>query len=379
MAKKKDIGGQKELCDQVHNTDLCTGCGACVNICPYTTIYKDRTVILDNCDKSEGRCYNFCPRTPTDLRALRELLYNQDDLTSELGAVKGFYIVRSADSRVRKSAQHGGTVSTLITLALEEGIIDSAILSETQAAYLPRGKVVQKASEVLKRAKSQFVVSPTVAVFNKTSKHGSDKLGIVATPCQALALAKMRLKAFPENESNIHKLHLTIGLFCGWALSWNALRRLLADQLDDNSFIKLDIPPSKYNSMEVHTKSGINKISLDEITPCIKSACHYCFDMTAEFSDLSVGSARLPEGWEKAKSWNQIIIRTAIGKELIELAKKGRVLEFRSVPEGNFDKLKQAAMEKKKRAVVNLIEKSGSNRDLIYLDCKDPVLSTFLD
>ena len=51
----------------------------------------------------------------------------------------------------------------------------------------------------------------------------------------------------------------------------------------------------------------------DDFNPCIKDACLYCSDMAAEFSDMSVGSARLPEDWEVVRSWNQVIVRTHIG------------------------------------------------------------------
>ena len=96
--------------------------------------------------------------------------------------------------------------------------------------------------------------------------------------------------------------------------------------------------------------------------------------MTAEFADISVGSARLPEGWEEARHWNQILVRTREGEELLALAKKKEVLEFRDVPEGNLDRLKQASMNKKRAAVRNLVKQSGSEEDLIYLDRRDPTL-----
>ncbi len=64
-------GGQKELEERVIKTGLCTGCGACVNICPYQATYRDRTVTLHACDLSRGRCYAFCPRTPVDREALQ--------------------------------------------------------------------------------------------------------------------------------------------------------------------------------------------------------------------------------------------------------------------------------------------------------------------
>jgi coenzyme F420 hydrogenase subunit beta len=47
-------------------------------------------------------------------------------------------------------------------------------------------------------------------------------------------------------------------------------------------------------------------------------------------------------------------------------------LEFRDVPEGNLERLKQAALKKKRTAVRNLVGKSGRSDDLLYLDRRDP-------
>jgi coenzyme F420 hydrogenase subunit beta len=100
--------------------------------------------------------------------------------------------------------------------------------------------------------------------------------------------------------------------------------------------------------------------------------------MTAEFSDISVGSARLSEGWEEAKGWNQVIVRKKLGGELIELARKKRLLEFREVPEGNLERLRAASMNKKRMAVKNLRIRTHSEEDLIYLDKDDPVFKKII-
>jgi len=371
--------GQKELREKVLDTGLCTDCGACVNLCPYAASYQDHTIFIDPCDREEGRCYAFCPRTPTDLQALRESLFDRGDFSPELGPLKGFYMTRAADEQVRNSAQHGGTVTALISLALGEGMIDAAVIAEDPGNFLPEGVAAQDALSVQRRGKSKFVVSPNVAAFHKIAKAGPEKIGVVATPCQALALAKMRAAPFPAKDSNIGKLKLVIGLFCGWALSWRELRSLLRRKLGEDSIRGLDIPPSKHHSMEVHTGKGIIEISLDEVMPAVRKACHYCFDMTAEFTDISVGSARCPEGWEVARGWNQVIVRTRTGHELLELARSRRVLEFRDMPEGNLARLKKASMNKKRAAVKNLADKSGNPKDLLYLDPQDPVLRTLTE
>jgi len=370
--------GQKELKEGVLNAGLCINCGACVNLCPYFAAYKDRTVTLHVCDLEEGRCYAYCPRTPTDLEFLRRSLFDPDDLTAELGPFKGLYITRAADETVRASAQHGGTVSALMALALEESLIDAAVLAEESERYLPQGIAVEDSSEVKRRGGSKFVTSPTVAAFNAAASSGYDKIGVVATPCQTLALAKMRLKPQPAKDDYIDKLRLVIGLFCGWAFSWRDLSKLLQDKAEEASILGMDIPPSKYECMEVYTTNGTLTIPLDEVLPCVKEGCQYCFDMTAEFSDLSVGSARLPEGWDTAKGWNQVIVRSQAGQELLDLARSKGVLEFRDLPDGNLEKLKTASMNKKRFCVESLIKKSGSPDELLYLDPHDPVFSSLL-
>ncbi|MDO8784668.1 MAG: Coenzyme F420 hydrogenase/dehydrogenase, beta subunit C-terminal domain, partial [Syntrophales bacterium] len=113
---------------------------------------------------------------------------------------------------------------------------------------------------------------------------------------------------------------------------------------------------------------------MEEVNSCIREACHYCFDTTAEFSDISVGSARLPGDWEEAKSWNQVIVRTRRGDDLVQLARVKGFLEFLETPGSALDELKRAAMEKKGTALKNIVVKSGSSHDLLYLDRFDPVV-----
>jgi len=372
MNGQDKLAGQKYLRERVIDAGLCTSCGACVGLCPYFASTRDRTVLLHDCDRDQGRCFAFCPRTPTDLESLRRSLFDPADLTPELGALKGFHVTRAAEERTRAAAQHGGTVTGLISLALEAGLIDTAVLVQAGDGLQPRAAAVSDPAEVRSFAGSKFVAAPVVETFNQAAKGPARRIGLVATPCQALALAKRRQKPFPQADPEIDKLKLVIGLFCGWALSWAGLRDLLAEAVPGRAVLGLDIPPSKHHCLEVKTDRGPIEISLDQVLPCVREACQYCFDMTAEFSDLSVGSARLPEGWAEARSWNQVIVRTEAGQALLDLARdKGR-LEFREVPQGNLERLKRASANKKRAALENLARKSGDPADLIYLAAGGP-------
>jgi len=372
------IMGQIELQQRVQRTKLCTGCGACVSLCPYMVFYHDQTIVLHACDLKEGRCFAFCPRTPTDLESMRTRFFSDVDMTPEIGSVKEYLIARATDRQVQKNAQHGGTVTALMSLAIEEGILDTAVVTEGVERFLHQGVAVGDAAAIQDRGKSKFIAAGTIAAFNKASKSTARKIGVVTTPCQALALAKMRMKPLPENDNNIDKLKLVIGLFCGWTLSWQKFTALLQSRTNLKDVVGMDIPPGKHQ-VAIFTADNSFGISWDEIEPLIRDACHYCIDTTAEFSDISVGSARLSEDWETARTWNQVIVRTKTGQDLIKLARDKGVLEFREVPAGILDDLKKAARAKKKASLEKIMEKTGNADDLIYVDRQDSVIRQILD
>jgi coenzyme F420 hydrogenase subunit beta len=105
--------------------------------------------------------------------------------------------------------------------------------------------------------------------------------------------------------------------------------------------------------MEVYTSEGTVEVPIKDVLACVRPSCNYCPDMTAEFADISVGSSRSPEGWEVDRGWNQVIVRTVVGEELLNVAREEGVLEFKAVPQGNLEKLKAASMNKKQASLRN--------------------------
>jgi coenzyme F420-reducing hydrogenase beta subunit len=94
--------------------------------------------------------------------------------------------------------------------------------------------------------------------------------------------------------------------------------------------------------------------------------------MTAELADVSVGAAEGVEGW------NTLIVRSETGKELVDAAVAGGAIETTPLPEENLEHLKGAALNKKKRALRNIIDKSGSSEDLLYLKLSEEALERLL-
>jgi coenzyme F420 hydrogenase subunit beta len=367
MAQTTKFQGQAFIREQVLKEGLCTGCAACVGLCPYQGFHKDQTAVIHQCDREWGRCQAYCPRGPVDLAAIKAALYEAQDMTPEIGACKGLYITRAADPAIRQKAQHGGTVSALIALALSSGLIDTAILADKNPKLQSQGISAKEPGDVVEAAGSKFAVSPTVSQFNRESQGDAKAIGVVATPCQALALAKMQHTPQPGDEDRIAKLKLTIGLFCGWALDWEALAKLAEQEAAGAQILGMDIPPSKHQCMELYTDKGTIEIPMDKVNQVVRESCNYCADLTCEFADISVGGSRSPEGWEVDKGWNHVIVRTEAGQKLLDLAREEGVLEFKEVPEGNLDKIKKAAQGKKAACMDNLRAKFGEDSESIYI------------
>jgi coenzyme F420 hydrogenase subunit beta len=171
---------------------------------------------------------------------------------------------------------------------------------------------------------------------------------------------------------------LVVGLYCGWTLSAEKYTKLLLqNDIDLESITGMDVPAGK-NVLELYTNNDVKSVPFDDVQNCIREACHYCLDSTAEYADVSVGSARFSGNWEEMRHWNQLIVRTEKGRELVELAVKRGVLEVREAPAESLKELKNASVKKKKEALKNIIQKSGSIEKLLYLDSRDPVVQKYL-
>jgi coenzyme F420 hydrogenase subunit beta len=360
MEKKKNMG-QNELSSLVLGSHLCSVCGACVGLCPYFSNYKGRVAIIFPCTLSQGRCFAYCPKIEVNLDDLSERIFRRPYSDSQIGYYQSVFMAQASERVKRQGVQAGGAVSALVSFALAKGYIDGAILTD-RSGLLPLSRLVTTPDEVPKCATSKFTAAPTLSVLNQGSNYGYRKIGLVATPCQVLAVTKIRTNPLGD-EAFIDHLGLVIGLFCTWALDFRFFEEFIAKKIEVNRIVKFDIPPPPANRMEVYLDDGKKiEMPLDEIRPFILNACSYCIDMTAEFSDVSVG---LMEG---RPDMNTLIIRTERGQEIVEKAQAEGYLVISEIPRENFEHLKFASGNKKKKALIMLKEKglvNGTGGDTI--------------
>lgn len=316
---------------------------------------------MDSCPVTESRCCQFCPQMGVDVDLVSSTLFGVAYSGEPIGETREVIIARSTEAEIQERAQYGGTVSTLIRVALESRLISTAVLTKLVDG-VPQGVTVSSAKEVLDCCGSSYLVCPVLEAFHRWQPEDNDRVGVVGTPCQTLAVGHMRTCSLSA-QSNVSRLNLVIGLFCTWALS-HSFRKVLAKWAPLSVIRRTDIPPPPASVFQVYTPDRCLSIPLDDVRPFIPTACALCWDMTSEMADISVGAAEGIEGW------NTVIIRTKRGQELIRTAVLEGFLETRELPKANFDHLMESARLKKRRALQNLVQKSGKREDLLYLKLK---------
>lgn len=347
--------GLEALEEKVLGRDLCAACGACLSLCPYLRSFKGRVIKLDDCNLEEGRCFAYCPRTEVNLDEVYQKLFGKKYEEIELGPVRKIMMARAKESIWAKKAQTGGVVSALIDFALRESVVQAAVLTPRDGDLLPQGKIIKGRKEILRCAGSSYVSGPTLEALNKGPWKGEERIGVVGLPCQVLALARMKASTL-EKKTPIDRVDLVVGLFCTWALDYKPFIAFLNKRVGNRPIKKLNITPPPERILEVTAGGELYRIPVDDIRPFIRPSCRVCLDMTAELSDISVGTVEGKEGW------NTMIVRTAKGNDLLTRAKKAGVLEIRPLAKNSLSHLKEASLLKKRRALDALHEKGGEEK-----------------
>lgn len=348
--------GPAELELEILKAGLCTVCGACLGLCPYFRVRKEKVILLESCGKTEGRCYEICPRTRLDLEDLNQKVFGRSRDDFVLGTHTGIFLAQSFSKKIQAKAQYGGVVTGLISWALSKKIIDGAILVgySTRYSLLPEPALALGPEQVLACAGSKYTSAPSLKILDYSLKH-CKKLAFVGRACQVEALRK-RIVVEPEIGERIA---LIVGLFCMWSLDYRRISEHLAEKMDLSQAKKFDIP---YNRFVVYTGRGKKELDFEPIKGMRRATCDICYDFTAELADLSVGSTE----WKD--DWNTLIVRSERGRRLVERAKKARALRLAEFPEEREALLRNASLGKKQRVVKALFQDKTAREYLAISD-----------
>lgn len=232
-----------------------------------------------------------------------------------LGNYASVVAARSTDKSILKGAQDGGIVTQLFAYALEEGIIDGAIVAGPgDEPWKPEPVVATTVEELLAARGTKYNISPNMQLIKEaTRSYGLDKVGIVGTPCQIQALRKGQL--YPVGLRDVpDKIALAIGIFCMENFPYQSIVQLVEDHANTKleNVTKMDIGKGKF---WVYTSRGATvQVPLKITHKYEQPGCHVCLDYVSNLADVSTGSVGTPDGW------STVFVRTKNGGNIWEKA-----------------------------------------------------------
>ncbi len=311
---------------------LCAFCGACVAVCPKeaVTIDSDEPVFdPEKCIECK-LCTLVCPVINREVEEI---------------PVLASYTGRTLLEEVAKVAQDGGVVTTLLIQALNEGIIEAAVvcqLSEKEPLK-PKPLIALTEQDLIASAGSKYASCPSLSSLRGLAdKYQS--IAVVGVPCQVRAIQFMR-KRTPRYAKPIK---LVIGLFCTESYPYTMFCDMLKKKMGVNpsSIIRSEI---KHGKFSVKLRNGdVRSIRIKETKEYARKSCLFCGDFAAESADISVGSIGSEEGW------STIIIRSQEAKDLVDRAITSGLLDVKELSDDSKSFVLKFVSMKKKRLMKEL-------------------------
>jgi dihydroorotate dehydrogenase electron transfer subunit len=327
--------GWQELYEEVIQTGKCIYCGACGAFCANIKFDREKEVPFEDgsckdmntCRDGYGLCYNLCPKTESDIIPISLLDKWVFGIKSE--RILGHYIdIKSAkltQKAIEKLSSNAGPLTGLLYIAMENGLIDAAIITDKDSDFKPFPIIAESQKDLLKGVGYKPSQSPTISVVGEAINKEHTDIAVVGTPCQIQALRK--LQTHPTFDYEAYDLvSLAIGTFCTGTYYNKILSEIfLKNGIKDNEIEHIDTDKSNF-TLKIRTNNLVKEIPLNYLYEnAIRKACFSCSDYTASFADISIGNFGSEEGW------NTVIIRTERGKQIFDLALEQDTIKVKSL------------------------------------------------
>ena len=327
----------KELFSEVVTSGLCTGCAACVVACPHDVldyeseggVYKPWHLDIDGgregCthgDKGCTMCTRACPRFRNWESEIDQHRFARERTDEEVFGIGDVLLARSTDPRMVENGQDGGFVSTLLIHALENDLIDAALVSGLEgdgSTWRAEPRVVRTRDEVLDTAKSRYTYSANLLAYPRAVEFGAERIALVGMGCMASAPGAMQTR---KAGKIARRLSLTIGLLCSKTFDDSIFEELFEKRygLRRGDIVKMNIK----GVFQIWTRDGAyHEVPLKEAHAFTREGCTTCPDFAAEHADLSAG------GIGAFNDWTLVIVRTDNGREMMRALKDAGLIETR--------------------------------------------------
>ncbi|HVP96610.1 Coenzyme F420 hydrogenase/dehydrogenase, beta subunit C-terminal domain [Methanoregula sp.] len=336
MAEKSYL----DLKSEVWDTKKCSGCGACVAVCPADALsFAEGEMVASPrsngyCKQATdsvpcGACYAVCPRTG-----------EQPDET--IGAHLELFTAKAAFEIPHR--QSGGAVTAILTNALDEGLLDAVVtVTEDPWTLKPSSVVITKSDVLIREAGSRYSwwVPLLASLKDAAVTRKYTRIAVIGVPCAVQAAARIRASENDLLRPYAKAIRLVIGLFCTETFDYAGL---VQGKLEK----KYHLAPHEIKKLDVKGKLDILKqdeshlsVPLADLEDTIRPGCRICTDFSSLSADISAGAVGSPAGY------TTLIVRTDTGKGFVESAlRNGKLAKGPAADTAAIEKLASAKIKK---------------------------------
>jgi coenzyme F420-reducing hydrogenase beta subunit len=190
--------GWNELNEEIIKTGKCVYCGACGALCANIKYDTDKEVPIEDgsckdantCRDGYGLCYNVCPKTGID--QISTALLDRWVFGIEQEKILGHYMkvvsVKPSDTAKQNIHSKAGPITILLWVAMEEKLIDSAIITDKDENFRPFPFIAESQQDLFKSLGYKPSQSPTLSMIGEAINRGFTDIAVVGTPCQIQGL-----------------------------------------------------------------------------------------------------------------------------------------------------------------------------------------------
>lgn len=311
--------------EQVAEAGLCTGCGACVAVCPHAAVSMQETV--DGCLLPEvrsvctdcGKCLKVCPGIITSESG--RLPKGVDPF---YGIVMQTWLGTATEEKIAAAGQSGGVVSAILCHLFKTGQISAAIIAEgvcNKEGCHTVPFVAKSPEDVLRHQGSQYVLNPQMSCLRELEAIDGG-VALVGLSCHMHALENI----ISEERSIAEKIRFRLGLICDRSLNAAVSNYLCLKAGVSPEGVKQIIFRDKRNggypgNVSIIMRDGTRKSLASGERVAVKDyftplRCRLCFDKLNVYSDITCGD---PWGMAEAdrKGATVCIVRSTTGLRII--------------------------------------------------------------
>ena len=303
----------RDLKNDVWDAGLCSGCGACVAVCPAEGLFfpagkgEKTPVSTGTCREDPwevpcGVCYEVCPRASGEKREM-------------LGVSSEALAARAAFEIPRR--QSGGAVTAILASALDEGLIDGVVtVTEDRFTLQPRSAIITSSEALIHEAGSRYSwwIPLLASLKEAVVRLKLRRVAVVGVPCAVQAVRRMMASEHQLARPYGRSIRLLVGLFCTESFDYQILIGGILGK-------KHGVEPWQVRRLNVAGKLEVTvegqdqvAIPLKELDAAVRPGCRTCTDFAAVDADISAGAVGAPKGH------TTLLVRTPVGRSFVDRA-----------------------------------------------------------